>query len=165
MSVPQQTPHKSIFEGTNVKVRHIDIDPKLARFLKAKSEYTRIYKTATNEELKAMPSGVLFCRTGLCRNVANAGPLDHVQLICYNQPLLGGESVDSLLRKITDDNTGKYSPEIKEYIRINRVQTFEYFPFAFQLAYDLYTTGTISDKANELKKVIDDRYAKLLEEI
>lgn len=162
MSVSQQTPRKSIFEGTNVKVRQIDIDPKFERFLKANGEYRRLYKTATTEELKAMPSGVLCCRTGLYRQISNASPLDHVQLICYNQPLLGGESVDSLLRKISDDDTGKYSPEIKEYIRINRVQTFEYFPFAFQLAYDIYTTGTISEKTNELKKVIDDRYAEIM---
>ena len=165
MSVQQQTPRKSIFEGTDVEVRRVEIDPKFARFLTVNNEYKRLYKTATTEELKAMPSGVLFYGTGLYRSISNASPLDHTQLACYKQPLLGGESVDSLLRKINEDNTGKYSPEIKEYIRINRIQTFEYFPFAFQLAYDIYTTGTISDKANELKKVVDDRYAKILEEI
>ena len=165
MSVQQPTPCKSIFEDTDGNIRSVEIDPKFARFLKANNEYKRLYKTATTKELKAMPSGVLFYRTGLCRSITNASPLDHNQLACYNQPLLGGESVDSFLRKIVDDSTGKYAPEIKEYIRINRIQTFEYFPFAFQLAYDLYTVGTISDKANELKKIIDDRYAKILEEI
>lgn len=159
----QQTQCKSIFEGTNAKVRQIELDPKFARFLKANNEYKRLYKTATTEELKAMPSGVLLCGTNsLYRHISGAGPLDHVQLACYKQPLLGGESVNYLLRKITEDDTGKYSPEIKEYIRINRIQTFEYFPFAFQLAYDLYTTGTISEKTNELKKVIDDRYAEIM---
>ena len=165
MSVQQQTPCNAIFEDINANVRQVEIDLKFARFLKANNEYKRLYKTATTEELKAMPSGVLFYRTGLCRSITNASPLDHNQLIYYNQPLLGGASVDAILREINDDSTGKYAPEIKEYIRINRIQTFEYFPFAFQLAYDLYTTGTISDKANELKKIIDDRYAKILEEI
>jgi hypothetical protein len=165
MSVHQPDNHKSILEGTNVEVRHVDIPDGLKRFLKADSAYKDRYKSPSIDELRALPSGVLLTQIGITRIIRNAGPCDHLQLICYRQPLLGNISTDYFLRTVIDNKEGKYAMDVQEYVRVNHSQLFVDFPFAFQLAYDIYTTGTITDKTRERKKIVDARFAEIMEKL
>jgi hypothetical protein len=166
MSVQQPTNHElPIFEGTNIKIRHIDISKDLKRFLKADSEYRTRYKSPSNDELRDLPSGVLLTQIGIARIIRNAGPRDHLQLLYYRQPLLGNASTDYFLRTVIDNKEGKYTKDVQEYVRTNHTQIFADFPLAFQMAYDIYNTGTITDKTRKRKTVVDYRYADIMEKL
>ena len=163
-----QTPRKSIFEGTNVNVTHIELPPETARVLKAHSEYSRMYDTITDDEVKELPSGTLvYPSRGIFRTVSGCNHKHHVQLIHYPQPLLGGNSTADFLRKVKDSTFHEDHPlhQSKEYVEQHFWDLCSYFPYAFQVAYDLYTDYSLSDKAIELEKRIAERYAKILEEI
>ena len=165
MSIKQPINRRSIFEGTNVKVRRVDIPPKLNQFLRAYSIYKEQFKEPSDDELRELPSGILLTRIGIARIVRNTGPRDHSQLICYRQPLLNNVSTDYFLRTVIDNKEGKYTIDVQEYVRINSAQMFIDFPFAFQMAYDIHTTGTITDKTRERKKIIDDRFADIMKDL
>ena len=160
MSVQQ-----SIFDGTNINVRHIEAPEGLKRFLKAYSEYKELYKSPSDDELRGLPSGVLLTQVGLARRISNAGPRDHLQLICYRQPLLGNLSTDLFLRTVIENKEGKYAKDVQEYVRSGSAQMYVDFPFAFQMAYDIYTADTITEKTRERKKLIDDRFAEIMENL
>lgn len=119
----------------------------------------------TDNELRELPSGVLLMRTGITRIIRNAGARDHQQLICYHQPLLDDTSTDRFLKTVIDNKEGKYTTDVQEYVRTNSAQMFIDFPFAFQMAYDIHTTGTITEKTRERKKVIDDRFAEIIKNL
>ena len=155
----------SISESSHISVRNIDISPDLKRFLDAYSAYKNRYKSPSNDELKALPTGVLLTQIGIARIIRNAGPRDHLQLICYRQPLLGNMTTDYFLRTVIDNKEGKYTTDVQEYVNTNSSQMFIDFPFAFQMAYDIYTTGTITDKTRERKLIIDKRFAEIMENL
>lgn len=165
MSIQQPVDHDLILEGTNINVRRIDISPEFKQFLKADSEYKNRYKTPSDDELRALPTGVLLTQIGIARIIKNVGPRDHLQLICYRQPLLGNVSTDYFLRTVIENKEGKYAKDVQEYVRTNSTQMYVDFPFAFQMAYDIYTTGTITDKTRERRRVVDDRFAEIMKNL
>lgn len=160
MSVQQ-----SIFKDTKINVRHIDVPENLNRFLKADLAYKQLYKEPSTDELKALPSGVLLTQVGLARRISNTGLRDHLQLVCYCQPLLGNHSTERFLRLVIENKEGKYATDVQEYVRSNSAQMYVDFPFAFQMAYDIHTTGTITAKTVERKKIIDKRFAEIVENL
>ena len=155
----------SIPEVPHISVQNVDISPDFKLFLDAYSEYKNRYKSPSNDELKALPTGVLLVQIGIARSIRNAGPRDHLQLICYRQPLLGNMTTDYFLRTVIDNKEGKYTTDVQEYVNTNSSQMFIDFPFAFQMAYDIYTTGTITDKTRERKLIIDKRFAEIMENL
>lgn len=165
MSGQQPINGETTTENSQLKVRSIEVPPELARFLKTITTYKERFKSPSDDELRELPSGVLLTRIGIARIIRNAGPRDHSQLICYRQPLLDNVSTDYFLRTVIDNKEGKYAIDVQEYARTNSAQIFIDFPFAFQMAYDIYTTGTITDKTNERKRVIDDRFAEILRDL
>ena len=163
-----QTPRKSIFEGTDVKVRQIELPPETARILKAHSEYSRVYDTITDDEIKELPSGTLvYPSKSLFRKVSGCNERHHLQLIHYPQPLLGGDSTAAFLRKVKDSTVHKDHPlhQHKEYVERHYLDLCSYFPYAFQVAYDLYTQDSLSDKSIELEKRVAERYSAILDSI
>lgn len=165
MSVQQPNTHDSIFEGTDIKVRRINVPPEFSRFLKANAIYKEQFKEPSTDELRELPSGVLLTQVGLARHIRNAGPLDHSQLLCYRQPLLDNTSTNHFLRTVIDNKEEKYAKDVQEYVRTNSAQMLVDFPFAFQMAYDIHTTGTITEKARERKKVIEERFAEIMDNL
>lgn len=155
----------SIPEVPHISVQNVDISPDFKLFLDAYSEYKNRYKSPSNDELKALPTGVLLVQIGIARSIRNAGPRDHLQLICYRQPLIGNMTTDYFLRTVIDNKEGKYAKDVQEYVRTNSTYMFVDFPFAFQMAYDIYNTGTITDKTKERKCVIDTRFAEIMENL
>ena len=165
MSNRQPINSETTVEGSQLKVRHIDVSPKLARFLNATTAYKERFKSPSDDELRDLPSGIFLTRIGIARIVRNAGPRDHSQLICYRQPLLNNVSTAYFLRTVLDNKEGKYTTDVQEYVRINSAQMFIDFPFAFQMAYDIHTMGTITNKTRERKKIIDDRFTEIMENL
>ena len=155
MSIQETTNNSSIQEGSRINIRCINASPEFKRFVKTKIVYKDCYKTPSNDELKALPTGVLLKQTGVSRSISGAGSLEHVQLIYYYQPLLGNTTTNYFLRTVIDNEEGKYSKDVQEYVETNSTQMYMDFPFAFQMAYDIYTTGTITDKTRERKRVIE----------
>lgn len=151
--------------SSHLKVQNVDISPDFKRFLDAESTYKNRYKSPSNDELKALPTGVLLTQLGIARIIRNTGPRDHLRLICYRQPLLGNMTTEYFLRTVIDNKEGKYTTDVQEYVRTNSTQMFIDFPFAFQMAYDIYTTGTITDKTRERKLIIDNRFAEILHDL
>jgi hypothetical protein len=164
MSVQLPINRKSIFEGTDVKVRHIEISPELKKVLKMQRAYREKYDKITPEEINELPEGaVTYPINALHRTVSGCTSKHHCQLIHYHQPLLGNKTTANILREIRESaktNNQRYLP-LKSYIESHFARLCEYFPYAFQVAYDIYTTGTLSDRAKELEKRLNDRYAEI----
>ena len=161
MSIQQPSNRETDTKSSRIKVRHVEVPPELKRFLMANSEYKNRFKTPSDDELRELPTGVLLTQIGIARSITSAGPLDHVQLICYRQPLLDNHPTDYFLRTVIDNKEGRYAKDVQEYVRASSAEMLLDFPFAFQMAYDIHTTGTITDKTRERKKVVDDRFADI----
>lgn len=161
--------YKSIFEGTNIKVRQIELSPKTTRALKANSEYSRTHGQITEEEIRELPPGVIVYPPyrGIYRTVSGANHLDHVQLVYYPQPVLGGSSTAEFLKRIKEGAIDKDHPiyKYKDYVSGNYWDMCSYFPYAAQVAYDLYTDGKLSERSHELKKIFDERYSAIIRSI
>lgn len=157
-------PFTSIFEGTAIKTKQISIDPAISRIMKARSRYAELYGTLTEEELKELPSGVAVYPTGLYRTISRAKPLDHIQLIHYKQPLLGDQTTEAYIKTIIESTKPEWS-DVRLYLKNVRELTFDSFPFAFQIAYDMHTTGALSDRVYALEQEFNNRYNAILEEL
>ncbi len=154
----------SIFEGSTVKVRHVEISPELKKVLKIQRVFYEKYGKITLEEIKELPAGaVIYPIKSLYRTVSGCTHEHHYQLIHYHQPLLGNETTANIIsdiRKCDETNNPQYLP-LKDYVESRYVRLCEHFPYAFQVAYDIYTTGTLSDRAKELEKRVNDRYTEI----
>jgi hypothetical protein len=162
-----QTPRKSIFAGTDIKVRQIELSPEVRRLLLASKEYDRLYPTLTDEEYREMPEGVAISATGLFRTVSGCGARDHKQLIHYKQPILDDYTTDAYIKWII--NTPTYgNPDMEnliKYIKDRQMAIYSYFPLAFQIAYDIATTGNLTERTYELVDRFDRRFAAIMETI
>lgn len=160
-----QTPCKSIFADGKIKVRHIEVSPELRRIFNANREYDKLYPTLTDEEYKEMPEGVLLRPTGIFRTISGCGSRDHKQLIYYRQPLLGNYTTDRIIKNFINEHTSD-DPKMEElvkYIKNRQMAIYSYFPLAFQIAYDISTTGNLSERTYELAEKYDRRFAAIME--
>ena len=164
MSIQLPINRKSIFEGTDVKVRRIEVSPEFKKLLRIQRAFSEKYGKITPEELKELPEGVVaYPIKPLYRTVSGCTREDHCQLIHYHQPLLGDKTTANILREIREcdkTNNQQYMP-LKAYIESHFASLCDYFPYAFQVAYDIYTTGTLSEHAKALEKRVNDRYAEI----
>ena len=153
------TPRKSVFEGTNVKVTHIELPPATQRALQAYSANERIHHRITPEEVKELPQGFLTSppERAISRTVSGCNRDEHVQLIHYPQPVLDNLSTAQFLTKVqesTETKNAAYLP-FKEYVKQHYKWMWSYFPYAAQVAHDIRVIGTLSDKAIALEKRVE----------
>ena len=164
MSVQQSISRKSIFEGTNVKVRQIELSPSLKKALRMQRAFSEKYSKITPEEINELPEGaVAYPTRALHRTISGCTHEHHCQLIHYHQPVLGNKTTANIIRDIrecNETNNPQYLP-LKDYVESHFVSLCEYFPYAFQVAYDVYTTGALSDRTKELEKRLNDRYTEI----
>ena len=164
MSVQKPINRKSIFEGTDVKVRRIEVSPKFKKLLRMQKAYNEKYDKITPEEINELPEGTFAYPTkALYRTISGCTREHHCQLIHYHQPLLGNKTTANIIREIREcdeTNNPQYAP-LKSYVESHFASLCEYFPYAFQVAYDIYTTGTLSDRAKELENRLNARYAEI----
>lgn len=163
------TPRKSIFEGSNVKVKHIEISPEFKIALQAHSEYSRVHNHITDEEAAELPPGFIISppERGIYRTVSGCTGNEHIQIIHYPQPVLDNISTAQFLTKVkesTEINNAAYLP-FKEYVKQYYLWMCEFFPYAAQVAYDIHMIGTLSPKSIELEKRIAERYSDIVRSI
>lgn len=160
----QTTSCKAIVEESTVKVRHVEISPELKKSLTIQSVFYEKYGKITPEEINELPEGVvMYPIKSLYRTVSGCTREHHYQLIQYNQPLLGGETTANIIsdiHKCDKTNNPQYLP-LKAYVDMNYIALCGHFPYAFQVAYDAYTTGILSDRAKELEKRVNERYTEI----
>ena len=146
------------------KVRHVEISPELKKALKIRSVFYEKYGKITPEEINELPEGaVTYPIKSLYRTVSGCTREHHCQLIHYHQPLLGNKTTANIIDDIrkSDPFTNREYLPLRDYVNRHYVELCDYFPYAFQVAYDAYTTRVLSDRAQELKKRVIDRYFEI----
>ena len=144
----------------------IEVPDMLLKSIEAHQEYNESYSTITEDEIKELPSGTLLYPSSrkLYRTIAGQNALKlHLQLVHYPQPLLGGISTAdylTLIKECSEDRHSMYL-QFKEYITEHFLWLCEYFPYGFQVAYDIHTNMQISDRSRELEKRVAARYQSL----
>lgn len=169
MQAQAMTPRKSTFEGTNVKVTHIELPPETQRALQAYSAYERVHNRITAKEVKELPQGFLASppERAIHRTVSGCDYDEHVQLIHYPQPVLDNLTTAQFLaivQESTETENAKYLP-FKEYVKQHYSWMWSYFPYAAQVAYDIRVNGKLSDKAIALEKRIEKYRAEAINSV
>ena len=165
MQSSMSIPRKEILDELGIKVVPIELSEEPDRTRKTREIYDTLYHRITAEEIKELPTGTLTepIKRAVYRILPGCKGDEHIQLIHYPQPILDNRTTFQYLRAIKDCGEGKnasYLP-FKDYVTANYQQLYEYFPFAIQVAYDIHTTGTISDRSIELEKRIAERYSNI----
>ncbi len=168
---------KSIFAGTDIKVRQITLPVATRKAFGAHFAYERAHPIVTDEELEEMhsifteeqraaadftPIRVTPSPTGLERNI-DGDRRSHTRCCYYKQELLGGTPVYSFLNEVRhcdESRSPEYIPH-KQYVSDNFQWLIANFRYGFQVAYDIYTKCEISERAHSLHKEMAEEYERL----
>ena len=97
--------------ATRPEIKKATISKEFELYLRIQSTYNNKYTTLLEEDKELLPRGTVIHPTAFFRTVSGAGVMDHLQLIHYEQPLLGNYSTHQYLQKITVENNKVYIQE------------------------------------------------------
>lgn len=173
------TAQKSIFAGTNIKVRQITLPDSTRKALGAHFAYERAHPVVTDEELEEMhsiftdeqraakdftPIRVSPSPKGIERTISG-NRRSHAQCCYYNQELLGRTPVFAFLNEVrhcSETRNPEYLP-CKKYVADNFQWLTTNFRYGFQVAYDIYTKCEISERAHSLHKEMKEEIERIAE--